>query len=169
MPRWRVNADALIKSLNLSRHPEGGWYREVYRSRGSIAPGALPRRYGGPRRYATSILYLLQAGERSAFHRVHSDELWHVHLGGPLSLCEISPRGRPRCIALGTDVRRGHAFFHVVRAGTWFAARPAPGVPFVLVGCTVAPGFEFADFELARPGALESRWPRLAPLVRKYR
>ena len=139
---------ALVHALRLRPHPEGGFYRETWRARGRIPRRALPRAYAGPRRYATSILYLLPAGAVSRWHRVRSDELWCFHLGGPVAILERTRTGVRRTV-LGPAPGRGHRLQHVVRGGTWFSARPLPGAPFSLVGCVVAPGFEFADFDLA--------------------
>ncbi|MDD5657304.1 MAG: cupin domain-containing protein [Elusimicrobia bacterium] len=162
-----MRAEELIRILGLKPHPEGGWYRETYRAKGRIPARALPRRYRGARRYATAILFLLREGERSLLHRVASDELWHFHLGGPLTLTEIPPSGIPRRIVLGPDVRRGQRLQHAVAAGRWFGAAPSPGSGFCLVGCTVAPGFDFADFELGKRDALLRRFPRAAAAIRR--
>ncbi len=159
---------ALVRALKLRPHPEGGFYRETFRSRVVVPRAGLPGRFPGARPAATSILYLLPAGARSAWHRIRSDELWSFHLGGPLRLCEISPPGTPRCTLIGPQVDRRQVLQHVVPAGSWFAAKPAPGTPYTLVGCMVAPGFEFEDFEMARAGALERRYPKLRKLVRLY-
>lgn len=158
----------LIAALRLRPHPEGGYFRETYRAAGTIARTALPRRYPGPRRYATAILYLLPAGQRSRWHRIASDELWHFHLGGPLLIADLSPAGRARTVVLGPRIGRGQAIQHVIPAGHWFAAQPAPGTRYALVGCTVAPGFEFEDFEMADTAALRTRYPRHARLVDRF-
>ena len=157
----------MIRSLELRPHPEGGFYRETWRARGRIPRKALPRSYGGARRYATSILFLLPAGAVSRWHRVRSDETWYFHLGGPLELVEIGSRTLRRTI-LGPRPRRGHRFQHTVPGGIWFAARPLSGAKFTLVGCTVAPGFEFADFELADPERLAASHPRLRGVIARF-
>lgn len=153
----------LVKALHLESHPEGGFFRETYRSAENL------KRSGGDRRsVATSILYLLPAGARSRWHRIKSDEVWNYHLGGPLQLCEIAPSGRAHCTLIGPVPSRRQALQHVVPAGSWFAAKPSPGTRFTLVGCVVAPGFDFRDFELADPDQLVRTHPRLAPLIRRY-
>lgn len=135
-----------MEALELAPHPEGGFYRETFRSPARVAhPG------GGERAALTSILFLLPAGAFSAWHRVRSDEVWYHHEGGPLALHLLDDAGH-RSITLGAAAD-GHAPHAVVPAGTWQAARPlAPR--HVLCGCTVAPGFDFADFVLAGPGDL---------------
>ncbi|MEK7765166.1 MAG: cupin domain-containing protein [bacterium] len=152
----------LARLLELAPHPEGGRFRECYRAAGRTTA------HGGERAWATSILYMLEAGERSRFHRLRSDELWHFHLGGPLELCEIAPDGTARSVVLGPEVTHGQRLFHAVPAGSWFAAAPLPETEFSLLGCTVAPGFEFADFELADAPRLAADFPHLAPLIRKH-
>jgi predicted cupin superfamily sugar epimerase len=153
-----ARARALVRQLRLRPHPEGGFYRETYRAPLLIPRRALPRRYGGARAAATSILFLLPRGAVSRLHRIASDEAWHFHLGGPLLIVEIGPGGRPRRTLLGPDPARGHRLQHVVPAGTWFGARPAPGTAFTLVGCAVAPGFDFADFEMGDRAELLRRF-----------
>jgi predicted cupin superfamily sugar epimerase len=144
-----MKPEQLIRALELVPHPEGGHYRETYRS-GAQVP--TPR---GPRSASTAILFLLTAGEVSHWHRIHSDEAWHHHGGGRLLIHELSPAGAVRRTGLGLDLAAGEQPQHVVQAGHWFAAEPAPATPWSLVSCTVAPGFDFDDFELASPRALE--------------
>jgi len=134
----------LISQLGLSAHPEGGHYRETYRASEQVK---TPR---GPRAASTAILFLLSAGERSCWHRIRSDEVWHVHSGGGLLIHQLSPSGVVQTTRLGMAITAGERPQHVVPSGAWFAAEPAAGSPWSLVSCTVAPGFEFADFELAR-------------------
>lgn len=146
-------AAQLVRSLGLARHPEGGFYRETYRS--PLVVGT-PR---GPRAAVTAIHFLLPAGTRSVFHRVLAEEVW-MHAGGDaLDLHVIAPDGRHDRFRLGRDVpsQQTHA---VVPAGCWQAAKPA-GPRYALVTCVVAPGFEFRDFELARRGTLARAFPLL--------
>ncbi|MEK7477512.1 MAG: cupin domain-containing protein [Candidatus Coatesbacteria bacterium] len=159
---------SLVRSLALRPHPEGGFYREAWRSHGRIPRNALPRGYGGARRFATSILFLLPAGSVSRWHRVRSDETWYYHLGGPLELVELARGGGWRRTVLGPFPARGHLFQHTVRGGTWFAARPRRGAAFTLAGCAVAPGFEFADFELGDARRLAAARPRHAARIRTF-
>jgi len=151
---WR--ATELIQQLQLLPHPEGGHYRETHRAALQIqTPWGL-------RAVSTAILYLLQNGERSCWHRIRSDEAWHHHGGGGLVIYAIGPDGTAREHRLGLDLASGQQPQRVVPAGSWFAATPAPGSPWCLVSCTVAPGFDFADFELARPEHLQTRQEALA-------
>ena len=159
---------SLVKHHALQPHPEGGFFREHYRSPLRLSRRALPRQYPGPRHAVTSILYLLPAGTVSRWHRITSDEIWHYHLGGPLQLCEISPAGKPKCTLIGPDVRRHQTLQHVVPGQSWFAAKPATNTGFSLVGCVVAPGFEFEDFELAKAGMLVRKYPKLRKLIEQY-
>jgi len=162
------SADGLIKALDLTPHPEGGHYRETYRSAGSVPAEALPAGYGGSRAYSTAILYLLREGERSRWHRLRSDEIWHLHLGGPLNIAVISPNGDAGQVILGRNILSGEVLQCVIMAGSWFGARPAAGSGYALVGCTVAPGFDFADFEKGDPEQLKRSYPELADLIAKY-
>ena len=138
----------LIKQLQLSPHPEGGHYRETYRA------STLVETARGPRPASTAILFLLSAGERSHWHRIHSDEGWHFHGGGPLLVHQLSANGHLQTTRIGMALQNGEQPHHVVPAGDWFAAETAPGSDWSLVSCTVAPGFDFADFELASAAQL---------------
>jgi predicted cupin superfamily sugar epimerase len=133
--------------LDLAPHPEGGWYRETWRS----GPESVPVGYPGSRAAATVIYFLLTPGEESAWHRVRSDEVWLWHRGGPLTMLDGGdggrPAERPRIVTLGPDLAAGQLPQHVIPGGHWQAARPASGSE-VLVSCVVAPGFDFADFTL---------------------
>jgi hypothetical protein len=116
----------------------------------------------------TSILFLLPAGAHSCWHRVRSDEIWYHQLGGPVDIVELRRIGGIRRTVLGPSPVRGQRLQHVVPADTWFAARPRRGAAFALVGCAVAPGFDFADFELADAARLIRAHPRLASTIRKF-
>jgi hypothetical protein len=154
-----MNARALIERLHLQPHPEGGWFRETYRAAEGIAAAALPPRFGGDRSVSTAIYFLLEAGQCSHLHRIRSDEVWHFYAGDPLIVVEIDPAGRLKTTRLGGDLAAGEVYQHVVPAGVWFGAAPAENGRFALVGCTVAPGFDFADFELAERAALLAEYP----------
>ncbi len=162
-----MTADLLIQSLRLAPHPEGGYYRETYRAAGSIACDALPDGFGGDRAFSTAIYYLLQAEQISTLHRIKSDELWHFHMGDPLEVIEITPDGTLTTTVLGHDVAAGNTLQSVVLAGRWFGARLAApaGDAFALVGCTVAPGFDFADFEIADRDALLTVFPQHTEII----
>jgi predicted cupin superfamily sugar epimerase len=137
----------LAEQLDLRPHPEGGWFRETWRSPVTFAPPG----YDGPRSAATAIYFLLHPGEESAWHVVRSDELWFWHSGGPLTLRLGGSGERPGPgpeTLLGADVAAGQRPQVLIPAGLWQAAAPAGDEP-VLVSCVVAPGFDFADFRLA--------------------
>ena len=149
-----MTAEEAVARLGLLPHPEGGFYRETYRSTEVLPRAALPERFAGPRAISTAILYLLPEGAKSRFHRIASDELWYFHLGGPLELIELSPDGEVETTILGGDLSRGEVLQKAVAAGRWFGARPRPGAGWCLVGCSVAPGFDFADFQMGRRAEL---------------
>lgn len=157
-----MNAEHWVRALGLSPHPEGGWFRETWRSPERLAAAALPPRFGGERALATSILYLLGAGERSYFHRLRADEQWSHHAGGAMWLHLLRPAGVSRLVVSAEAPQA------VVPHGTWFAAEPAPGADYALVGCHVAPGFDYDDFELAGRDALLAEFPAQRELVLRF-
>lgn len=144
---------ALIDAYGLVPHPEGGFFRETYRS-AALVPGTS-------RALSTAIYFLLPAGTWSRLHRIGADEMWHFYEGGPLVVAELAEDGTVRRTVLGRDRERGETLQHLVVRGTWFGAYPAEGTAFALVGCTVSPGFEFTDFELARRDVLIARYGAL--------
>lgn len=161
----RPNADYWIKKLQLTPHIEGGAFREAYRSSLSIPASGLPILFQGTRNICTAIYFLLQEGQFSAFHRIASDEIWHFYSGDPLVIYEINHGGSMIIHHLGSDPEAGQKFLTVIKAGSWFASVPAAGSEYSLVGCTVSPGFDFADFELAERTALSDRYPEHADLI----
>ena len=128
---------------------------------------SLPVLFQGSRNISTSIYFLLEKGQFSAFHRIASDELWHFYSGGTLLIYEISHSGGLITHRLGADAENGESFQTVVHAGNWFASVPAEDVDYSLVGCTVAPGFDFADFEMADRQALSRQYPAHAEIIRR--
>lgn len=154
-------AQDLIERLRLMPHPEGGFFRETYRAPLQLGAQALSPQFAGMRNASTAIYYLLAAGDRSRFHRIRSDEIWHFYQGDPLQVVEITEAGSISVTLLGNDIAAGQVSQHVVPAGRWFGACPAAGSRFSLVGCTVSPGFDFADFEMAERPALLSAYPQL--------
>ena len=156
-----MQAEALIKKFDLKKHPEGGYFTESYRSSEIISRNALPSRYTGDRSFSTAIYFLLPPGTVSRLHRIASDEIWHFYLGAPLELLQISPDGKMEKVILGPEVEARQKVQHAVPAGYWFGAKPLEGSAYSFVGCTVAPGFDFADFELADPEGLSRRFPGL--------
>ena len=153
--------------LDLRPHPEGGHYREVYRADEQIAHAALPERFGGARAHATAIYFLLARGETSGLHAIASDELWHHYDGGALRVVTLAPDGGRRDHVLGKSYERGERPFAAVPRGMMFGAELEPGVEFALVGCTVAPGFDFADFAMPPRAELRARWPQHAGVVER--
>jgi predicted cupin superfamily sugar epimerase len=157
-----LSADQVIAALGLSPHPEGGFYVETFRS----ALGVESAVHAGVSRSAsTAIYFLLRSQDFSALHRVRSDEVWHHYLGDPLELCVLN-EGRAERVRLGPDLLAGQRPQFVVPAGVYQGARPAPGsVGYTLCGCTVAPGFEFRDFEMPARDVLLAQFPQQAELV----
>jgi hypothetical protein len=158
-----VNAREIVSELDLLPHPEGGYFKETYRSSGAIPKESLEE-FNGPRSFGTGIYYLLEQGQFSALHRIKSDEIWHHYHGGVLEIIELSLEAGIKKTLLGSDLKQGQVFQHVVPAGVWFGARPVQG-DFVLVGCTVAPGFDFADFEMAKGKDLVESFPQYESLI----
>ena len=148
-----------INRLDLVEHPEGGYYREAYRSTETIAAAALPERFGGDRPVATSIYFLITRERPSRFHRLHADEVWYHHAGATLTLHLLHEEsGAYDALRLGVDAGDDVEPQRVVSAGTWFGASVEEGA-FALVGCAVAPGFHFDDFEIGEEEALHALFP----------
>jgi len=160
------SAQELIRALGLLPHPEGGYYRETYRSAHQVDTAAGLRRSA-----CTAIYYLLDRHSHSAWHRIASDEIWHFHLGAALHVHVLDGQGGVCSHLLGDPLRQpGAACQVVVPAGSWFGAELAPqagAAAYALAGCTVAPGFEFSEFELADPAALLREYPQHEALVRR--
>ncbi len=157
------DAQYWINHLSLSPHPEGGYYRVTYKSDLTIVRSALPSSYQGDRSASTAIYFLLDEGNFSAFHRIASDEVWHFYAGSSLVVYVIDPEGNYSELHLGDG--EGEVFQAVVKAGCWFASRVRDAAGFALVGCTVAPGFDFADFELGARGELIRTFPAHQKLI----
>jgi len=157
----RRTAEQWAEYLGMSPHPEGGWYKETYRASGSIAPQG----FDGERSFSTAIYFLLTADVFSAFHRIRSDEVWHFYAGDGLTVHEIAVDGAYTAHRLGPDPDKGESFQLMVPAGSWFASEVTHGGAYGLVGCTVAPGFDFRDFEMAQRDALASQFPQHAEVI----
>jgi len=156
-----------IEKLRLAPHPEGGFFRQTYRSEVVIAREALPKGFAGARAVSTAIYFLLEGKNFSAFHRLRSDEVWHFYAGEPLLVHVIDAEGEYSQLRLGSDPDAGQVFQAVVRAGCWFASHVAGWNSFALVGCTVAPGFDFADFEMGKRAELTARYPQHRELIER--
>jgi predicted cupin superfamily sugar epimerase len=159
-------SDQLIRHLNLQPHPkEGGFFRETYRAEDRCPPTALPARYGSERRASTAIYYVLTPATFSALHRLQTDEIFHFYLGSPVRMLQLLPNGTGRTIVLGSDLLAGQQVQVVVPRGVWQGSTLEPGGDFALLGCTVAPGFEYADYESGTRHELVERFPAYAELI----
>ena len=152
-----ASASSWIESLALIPHPEGGYFRESYRANASVTTPS------GTRSASTAIYYLLERGDFSALHRILSDEVWHFYAGDALEIVEFDEDGRAVHTRLGKALDQGETLQHVVAAGRWFASRPLGA--YSLVGCTVAPGFDFQDFEMGARTDLMKTFPEHAKLI----
>jgi predicted cupin superfamily sugar epimerase len=158
----------VIELLKLKPHPEGGYYRETYRSEGIIKQQCLSADYSGNRNFSTCIYYLLERNSFSAFHKIVQDETWHFYDGSPLALQMITPLGYHIEVILGRDIENGQVPQYTVPGGTWFAAKPLEAENYSLFGCTVSPGFTFADFRMADRNELISLFPQFTDLITEY-
>jgi len=159
-----IDPRSLAAHLRMQPHPEGGHFAETYRDPLILPASALPG-HAGPRSASTAILFLLESGQFSALHRIASAEAWHFHLGDALVVHVLHPDGRRDDLVLGHDVFAGERLQAVVPAGATFGARVRDGGRWCLVGCTVAPGFDFADFVMPSRAELLAQFPRHATLV----
>lgn len=153
-----------VDHLGMQRHPEGGWYKETYRSDG-VVPGSVLADFDGDRSFATGIYFLLTEANFSAFHRIKSDEMWHFYDGDGLYVHEIRPNGHYIHHKLGLDLQNGEQPQLVISANSWFASEVKEGGNCCLVGCTVSPGFDFEDFELAERDQLLAAYPQCANII----
>lgn len=154
------SAQTYIDALQMQAHPEGGFFKETYRCHDlmEVTQGGVGTSV--QRSVSTGIYFLLEKNNFSAFHKIQSDEMWHFYAGQALEVLELKERGELGCTRLGSDILGGEVHQHVVRANTWFASRVAAGGSFSLVGCTVAPGFDFSDFCLADRAMLLAEFPQ---------
>lgn len=157
----------LIQQFQLQPHPEGGYYKETYRSADSIPDRILSRQFNGDRAFSTSIYFLLEKNNFSAFHRIKSDEMWHFYSGKTLLIHIIHLNGKLETIRLGSNIMAGEVFQVTVPATCWFASEPALDSDYCFVGCTVSPGFDFADFELAESKELIKVYPQHEPVIKR--
>lgn len=163
-----MQIEELVNHYNLLPHPEGGFYRQTYAASEQISKEALPERFDGNRNFSTAIYFLLPFGNFSAFHRIKSDEVWHFYEGCALHIHVIHPNGDYECLKLGSNMNNGESYQLVVPANAWFASEPIGDTgSFALVGCTVAPGFDFSDFELAEVATLTNQFPKHEELIRR--
>jgi hypothetical protein len=161
-----AEAQHWIDRLNLEPHPEGGYFHETYRAALTLPRSAIPG-HGGDRAASTAIYFLLAGDQFSAFHRIRSDELWHFYAGSGLIVHVIEPGGSYQQLLLGSSADQGEQFQAVVPAGCWFGSSLRQPETYALVGCTVAPGFDFADFEMARREELAAQFPQHRTIVER--
>ncbi|HCK80133.1 MAG TPA: cupin domain-containing protein [Candidatus Competibacter sp.] len=161
-----MNADDWIAHLRLEPHPEGGYFRRIYTAAWHIPADVLPD-HDGARPVVTAIYYLLKGEQHSRLHRLKSDELWHFYLGSPLTVHMLDRGNQYVAWRLGSNPSAGQHLCQVTHAGCWFGATVDDPNGFSLVGCTVAPGFDFADFELADRQMLLQQYPQQAQLIER--
>lgn len=158
-------AQYYLQKLNLTAHVEGGAFKEIYRSPLVISKNSLPEDFNGNRNVSTAIYFLLRHGQFSAFHKIASDEMWHFYDGNVLCIYEITKNGEFIKHLLGKDLEKGESFTCIIKAGSWFGSRCEVENGFSLVGCTVAPGFDFEDFALAEGEKLTEAFPQHKTLI----
>jgi predicted cupin superfamily sugar epimerase len=161
-----AEAAAIINALGLAPHPrEGGWFRETYRATEMLSVPALGGRYAAPRAVSTAIYYLLTPVTFSALHRLASDEVFHFYAGDPVEQLRLHPDGRGEVVTIGNNLAAGQRPQLLVPRGVWQGARLAPGGRYALLGCTVAPGFDYADYESGKRATLAAAYPQFAERI----
>jgi hypothetical protein len=160
-----VSGEAIKAFLGLEQHPEGGFFVETYRADEDIPASALPERYLGRRAFGTCIYYLLTPETFSAIHRLASDEIFHFYLGDPVEMLQLWPDGSGKLVTLGPNILNGEQPQVVVPRGVWQGSRLLPGGRFALLGCTVAPGFTYGDYEPAERETLMASYPEFNELI----
>jgi len=167
MQNNHTTAEDIVRLLNLQPHPEGGFYRETYRCEEIIPNESLPDRYAGHRVYSTCIYYLLGSDDFSLMHRIKSDECFHFYMGDPVDMLLLHPNGTGECLTLGSNLEQGMHSQVIVKKGVWQGLKLKEGGSFALMGTTVAPGFDFADFETGDGKTLESQYPLYASQIKQ--
>ncbi|MBQ4819055.1 cupin domain-containing protein [Aquimarina sp. MMG016] len=160
--------ESIVAKLQLKPHPEGGFYKETYRSSGIIPKDVLDNEFSGDRNYCTGIYFLLTSENFSAFHRIKQDEMWHYYSGSSLYVHVITPDKNYQRYTVGMDIEEGELPQLVVPAGCWFASSVKNKKDYSLVGCTVSPGFDFDDFELADRESLANKFPDHKDVIREF-
>ncbi len=156
-----------IEKLQLKAHPEGGYYREVFRAGEIILADHLPKRYKSARNITTSIYFLLEGNQVSNFHRLKSDEQWHFYDGSSIVIYVIEEGGNLNKILLGRNIEKGESLQTVIKYNSWFGAELLDKTSFALIGCTVSPGFDFSDFELGKRAELINEYPDYEYIISK--
>jgi len=160
-----LTAEYWIEHLNLQKHPEGGYFKEVYRSTDQIPAEGLPDRFSGSRHISTSIYFLLKEDDFSAFHKILSDEIWHFYTGVAVKIYSINGKGELSELLMGPDPLAYQAYQCTINKENWFAAELINKKSYALMGCTVSPGFSFEDFELGRRSKLIKQFPKHKSLI----
>lgn len=160
-----INHEEIIKRIELIPHPEGGYYREIYRSEEKIDIIHLPERFNGERSFSTSIYYMLVKEQISVFHKLKSDEIWHFYYGSPLFIHLLDTKSGYKKLKLGNNLLDGETPQFIIPKETFFAAEVVDKKSFALIGCTVSPGFEFADFEFGIADQLLKQFPQQKELI----
>lgn len=162
-----MNAEDLIELLGLEPHPsEGGFFRETFRAPEVVEPSVLGPSYPGPRSIGTAIYFLLTEDTFSALHMVPGDEIFHFYVGDPVAVLLLSPDGSSREVVLGHDLMNGMRVQHLVPGGTWQGSKLVAGGHFALLGTTMSPGFDYADFRLGDGAELAARYPEREARIR---
>ena len=156
-----------IDKLKMEQHPEGGYYKRLYASEENIRTVGLPERFTSTRRLMSCIYFLLTADNFSSFHKLQSDEIWNFYTGQAVKLTTIIARGELNQKLLGPDMEQGQAFQLAVPANTWMAAEIVDDSGFALLGCTVAPGFQFEDWELGERKKLLQLFPKHEEVINR--
>ncbi|WP_406683390.1 cupin domain-containing protein [Seonamhaeicola sp. MEBiC1930] len=162
-----TEAENIAKTLNMQPHPEGGFYKETYRSKGLISENDLDDDISGKRNFSTGIYFLLTSNTFSAFHRIKQDEMWHFYKGSPLKLHIITDKEEYSSVIIGNNIEAGEVPQFTVNARDWFASEVVKPNDYSLVGCTVSPGFDFKDFELPEREFLISKFPQHSKIITK--
>ncbi|MFV1884180.1 MAG: cupin domain-containing protein [Balneola sp.] len=157
----------LVEKLDLQEHVEGGFYKETYRSEGIIKKGSTPEDFTGDRNFSTGIYFLLTSDNFSAFHRIKQDEMWHFYEGSPLTIHMIDESGDYSFQRLGLDLENLERPQFTVPKNTWFASEVEDPNTYCLTGCTVSPGFDFEDFELAERKSLIQAFPEHKEVIHR--
>lgn len=157
----------LVEKLDLQEHVEGGFYKETYRSEGIIQKKSIPENFDGDRNYSTGIYFLLTSENFSAFHRIKQDEMWHFYEGSPLTIHMINEKGAYSFQRLGLDLENYEEPQFTVPKNVWFASEVEDPNTYCLTGCTVSPGFDFNDFELAERKKLIEAYPNLKEVIHR--
>jgi len=161
-----LKAKQYIKKLKLKKHPEGGYFKEIYRSGEIILGEHLPKRFKSSRNFSTSIYFLLEEKQFSNFHLLKSDELWHFYDGCDVIIYIINDKGKLSIEKIGRG--KNHKFQIIIGKNNWFAAELSDKKSFALVGCTVSPGFEFEDFVMGNRGELIKQFPKYQRVIEKF-